>query len=149
MVVKQTWRHCTAAPHLQRSRCHVGTFLYVSLAVTSNMIMAHCPCMLHHNSTIENSQKKIPNMSSYTTEAFTKMRTAEKASDRGMDLLVTITKTSKLLLASCVPAVKTNATTVCKEVEGMHFNTNGGCKTTFMPDDKPLLLHRCFKSSNR
>jgi hypothetical protein len=105
--------------------------------------------MLHHNSTIENSQKKIPNMSSYTTEAFTKMRTAEKASDRGMDLLVTITKTSKLLLASCVPAVKTNATTVCKEVEGMHFNTNGGCKTTFMPDDKPLLLHRCFKSSNR
>lgn len=29
--------------HLQRSRCHVGTFLYVKRAVTSNMIIAHCP----------------------------------------------------------------------------------------------------------
>ena len=32
--------------HLQRSRCHVGTFLYVNLAVTSNIMIAHCPWML-------------------------------------------------------------------------------------------------------
>lgn len=33
--------------HLQRSLCHVGTFLYVNRAVTSNIMMAHCPWILH------------------------------------------------------------------------------------------------------
>lgn len=36
-----TTKHLWA--HLQRSLCHVGTFLYVSLEVTSNMMIAHCP----------------------------------------------------------------------------------------------------------
>jgi hypothetical protein len=31
--------------HLHRSLCHVGTFLYVSREVTSNMMMAHWPWM--------------------------------------------------------------------------------------------------------
>ena len=32
--------------HRTRSRCHVGTFLYVRREVTSNMMIAHCPWML-------------------------------------------------------------------------------------------------------
>lgn len=39
---------CRFNTNLQRSRCHVGTFLYVNRAVTSNMIIAHCPWMLHN-----------------------------------------------------------------------------------------------------
>ena len=32
-----------AEAHLHRSRCHVGTFLYVRRDVTSNMMIAHFP----------------------------------------------------------------------------------------------------------
>jgi hypothetical protein len=32
----------------QRSRCQVGTFLYVSRAVTSNIIIAHWPWILQY-----------------------------------------------------------------------------------------------------
>jgi hypothetical protein len=46
------------------------------------------------------------------------------------NLLVAITKTSKLLLASSIPAVKSDTPTVGKEVKRMHFHTNSGCKTT-------------------
>jgi hypothetical protein len=45
------------------------------------------------------------------------------------NLLVAITKTSKLLLASSIPAVKADTPTVGKEVKRMHFHTNSGCKT--------------------
>ena len=43
----------SACSYLQRSRCHVGTFLYVRRAVTSNMMTAHCPWMLQHNTKIK------------------------------------------------------------------------------------------------
>lgn len=40
----------------QRSRCHVGTFLYVKRAVTSNMMMAHCPWILQVIETFRKTQ---------------------------------------------------------------------------------------------
>lgn len=40
-------------------------------------------------------------------------------------LLVTITQTTKLLLTSSVPTVKSNFSTVCEEVQWMHLHTNG------------------------
>lgn len=40
---KENEKEKPSMTHLQRSRCHVGTFLYVKRAVTSNMMIAHCP----------------------------------------------------------------------------------------------------------
>ena len=39
-------------------------------------------------------------------------------------LLVSISKTTKLLLASSVPTVKPNLPTICEEVQWMNFHTN-------------------------
>jgi len=46
---------------LHRSLCHVGTFLYVSLEVTSNMMIAHCPWILQQPTHESRSPGFAPN----------------------------------------------------------------------------------------
>lgn len=41
--------------------------------------------------------------------------------------VVSITKSSKLLLTSCVPAVKAQLATVCGEIQGVHLHSNCCC----------------------
>ena len=43
----------------QRSRCQVGTFLYVRRAVTSNIIIAHCPWILQHKTPCQQDVKQM------------------------------------------------------------------------------------------
>lgn len=47
-------------------------------------------------------------------------------------LLVSISKTTKLLLASSVPAVKPNLPTICEEVQWMNLHTNS-CYLQIIP----------------
>ena len=49
LAICQNKSLASVCSYLQRSRCHVGTFLYVRRAVTSNMMTAHCPWMLQHH----------------------------------------------------------------------------------------------------
>jgi len=46
---------------------------------------------------------------------------------RGGNLLVSISETTKLLLSSSIPAVEANLSTVCEEIQWMHFHTNSSC----------------------
>lgn len=43
------------------------------------------------------------------------------------NLLVSIPKATKLLLTSCIPAIKPDLPTIGEEVQWMNFNTNGSC----------------------
>jgi hypothetical protein len=67
------------------------------------------------------------------------MMTTEKAHIRGTDLLVLITQGSRLLMAWCINAEEPSATLFGRDFKHMLMHTHGGCKTTSMLDDKPLM----------
>ena len=89
-----------------RSRCQMGTFLYVTRAVTSNMMMAHC----------KHKPGKVG-----------MVREAAGGSNLAVDV-VTVAQAAKLLLAGSIPDVKHNRAVVCVEGQGVHVDTERGCK---------------------
>jgi hypothetical protein len=67
------------------------------------------------------------------------MMTTEKAHIIETDLLVFITRESRFLVAWCINAEELSATLFGRDFKHMLMHTHGGCKTTSMLDDKPLM----------
>jgi hypothetical protein len=67
------------------------------------------------------------------------MMTTEKAHIRVTDLLVLITQGSRLLVAWCVNAEEPSPTLFGRDFKHIIMNTHGGCKTTSILADKPLM----------
>lgn len=114
----------------------MGTSFCVCFAVTSHKIIQQSAPLLHQRSTVKH---KVQIQALTILEPLSQMMTTEKADIRGTDLLVFFTQGSRLLVACCINAEEPSATLFGRHVKHMLMHTPGGCKTTSMLDEKPLI----------
>ena len=102
---------------LVKSLCQLGTFLYVTREVTSNITMAHCPDVLLMIEVLEN------------------MSTLD---------VVSVSETTEFLLASCIPDIKSKWPSVCVKDERMHLYSQRGDVFLFKLTSQMALDEGCL-----
>lgn len=114
-----------------RSRCQLGTFLYVILDVTSNMMIPHWPYFHAGQAISVEQQRKEP-------------------SETNLDV-VTVAETTELFLTGRVPDVEADRAKVGVEGERVDLDTKGGCSGATSGQSIPsnALMDKMFCETHR